>query len=115
MADDNSGKKHEIGRRDTLKLASALSALGIGLGVMLEADDAAAATARIPTANLGKLTVKLYKFNAESKSNTLVHTFDLNTLLGRLQRGGTFSIKLFNQKGESAEIVAENEIEVVSE
>ncbi len=116
MAEDGSSKGSMVGRRDALKLASAVSALGIGLGVVLEAGDANAETIKIPAARLGKLSIKLFKFDADKNGDTLVRTFDLAALLGQTRNGGSYSIKIYNQKpGDDAEVMAANEIQVVAD
>ena len=89
-------------RRDALKLASAVSALGVGLGVTLEATEAEAAPAQFPATAVGLLSVKLYKERKDGEP-LLVQAFELNALSHKLAKdiAGAYTIKLSNIKLEA--------------
>ena len=96
---DDTNKMPKVGRRDSLKLATAVTALGAGLGIVLDADDASAETVKLRTTDIGNFTVKLYKFDADGKTHTLVESVDLGALALKLSKGGSYSLKMYNQKG----------------
>jgi hypothetical protein len=111
MSDDTK-KMPKLGRRDSLKLATAVTALGAGLGVVLDGDEASAQIYKFRSSDIGNFTVKLYKFDAEGKAHTLVETVDLGALAIKLGKGGAYSVKMFNQKGDAAVMVSEHAIAV---
>jgi hypothetical protein len=113
MSNDPDGSR-KLGRRDTLKLATAVSALGVGLGVLLDSSEAAAETVKLNPNSIGKLTLKLYKENADDRPSTLLHTIDFSTVAMKGQKAGNFTLKLFNQKVESSELVMEHGIVVTA-
>jgi len=90
----NDAKK--VGRRDTLKLATAATALSAGLGVVLDATEASAETVKLKAAALGNLTAKLYKLNADGKATELIETVDLSAFAFKFKAGGAgnYTIKL---------------------
>ena len=83
--------------------------------MILEADDASAETYKIAGQALGKLSIKLYKFSPDNQSNSLVHQLDITNILTRGAKSGNYSVKLYNQKGETAEVVFDNEVQVLAE
>jgi len=103
----------KVTRRDTLKLASAVSALGIGLGVTLDSKDAEAAS--VAAASLEQLTIKLYKL-AKDGQQAVVHSFDVGALSHKLARDivGQYSIKLYNIKLDKPELLVESPIELTA-
>lgn len=115
MADDQKRKDQEgreVARRDTLKLASALSALGLGLGVLLDADDAEAAPERIAKGDLGRLSLKFFKLEVDDSSPDLLATIDLRRLVAYARRGGAFSFKIYSEKDDTSKLIADSDIEV---
>ena len=85
-----------IGRRNTLKLATAVTALGAGLGIVLDAKKAAAGEAvRVRFSELGNLSIKLIKLD-DAGRQTLLETIDVSALA----RVGAYSIKLYNTKSD---------------
>lgn len=112
-----SKKDGKVSRRETLKLASAVSALGVGLGVTLDSSDAEAAPAQIAAAGVGQLTIKLYKLGKEGARDggvQLLHAFELGALShkGAKEIAGQYAIKMYNIKNEKTELVAEQPIEL---
>lgn len=97
MSDDTK-KAPKVGRRDSLKLATAVTALGAGLGIVLDAGDASAETVKLRSTDIGNFTIKLYKYDAEGKTNALVETIDLSALALKMGQGGAYSIKMYNHK-----------------
>jgi len=110
-SDDNNERK--LGRRDTLKLATAVSALGVGLGVLLDAPNAEAATIKLVNSKLGKLSIKLYKFSADGQQSELLHTLDLSAVAGKM-KAGNYSLKFYNHKIDTPEMLMEQAIDVVA-
>jgi len=111
MSDDTK-RMPKLGRRDSLKLATAVTALGAGLGIVLEADDAnaegvAAIFAKIKATDLGNLTVKLFKHDADGKTHTLLDTIDVGALTVKLNKGGSFSVKMYNHKLDAPVMLSE--------
>lgn len=104
----------KLGRRDTLKLATAVSALGVGLGVLLESSEASAETVKLNPNAIGKLTLKLFKENSDGKPSTLLHTIDFSTVAMKGQKAGNYTVKMYNQKVESSEVVMEHGIQVTA-
>lgn len=109
---DDTKKMPKLGRRDSLKLATAVTALGAGLGVVLDGDDAAAETVKLRTGDIGNFTVKLFKWDAEGKAHTLVETIDLGALAMKMSKGGSYSIKMYNHKLETPTMLSEQTIAV---
>lgn len=94
-------------RRDALRLATAVSALGIGLGASIDASAAAPLqTTQLKRSDIGTLSLKLYK--VDGKTFTFLHAIDL-TGLARSDIG-TVSIKLMNQKGDQELTLSEHKI-----
>lgn len=108
-----SGDK-KVTRRDTLKLASAVSALGVGLGVTLEANDAEAAPV-VPTERLSQLTIKLHKLGRDGQ-HSLVESFDVGALSHKLGKdiAGQYTVKLYNVKLDKHEVLVESAIELTA-
>jgi hypothetical protein len=104
-----------IGRRDTLKLATAVSALGAGLGATLLSKDADAETARADAASLGQVSVKLYKL-AKDGQQTLVQSFDLSSLSLKSPKdiAGAYTIKLTSHKLERTAVISEQSLELAA-
>jgi hypothetical protein len=94
--------KEGVTRRQTLQLASALSALGVGLGVALESSEAEAA--EVAASSVGQLSVKLYK-EAKSGDAQLVQTFDLGALSNKAAKdiAGQYTVKIYNLKIDGAQ------------
>lgn len=111
MSDDTK-KMPKVGRRESLKLATAVTALGAGLGIVLDAEDAAAETIKWRTTDIGNLTVKLYKFAADGKTNTLVESIDLGALASKMTKGGAYSIKMYNYKLDAPVMLSEQAVAV---
>lgn len=114
-----SKKDGKVSRRETLKLASAVSALGVGLGVTLEAGDAEAAPAQISAAGVGQLTIKLYKLGVGKEGSRdggvqLLQAFELGALShkGAKEIAGQYAIKMYNVKNEKTELLTEHPIEL---
>jgi hypothetical protein len=95
MSDDK--KMPKVGRRDSLKLATAVTALGAGLGIVLDGDEAAAETIKLKTTDIGNFTVKLYKYEPDGKG-TLIESVDIGALALKMQKGGAYTIKMYNHK-----------------
>jgi len=94
-------------RRDALRLASAVSALGIGLGASIDASAAVPVqTTQLKRTDIGTLSLKLYK--VEGKTFTLLHAIDL-TGLARSDIA-TVSMKLMNQRGDQELTLSEHKI-----
>lgn len=109
-----------MSRRDTFKLATAVSALGVGLGATLKANDVHAEIHKLEAGKVGALTVKLYKWN-EKSAPVLLHTADLSQftvkLAGPAGGPGLYAIKFFHTaiKGESVEASPPHVFEIVSQ
>jgi hypothetical protein len=108
-----------VTRRDALKLASAVSALGVGLGVTLDSAEAEAAPVQL--GHVGQISIKLYKLGKGGE--TLVHSFDLGALSHKLAKdiAGQYSIKLTNVKLDldgvklaRTDVIAEQPIELAA-
>jgi hypothetical protein len=85
-----------VSRRDSLKLATAVTALAAGLGATLVSSEASAHKPfKVNKGNLGSFSVKLLKYLPGDKLQ-LVHTFDLGTMNLRTAALGSYSIKLFH-------------------
>jgi hypothetical protein len=95
MSDDK--KMPKVGRRDSLKLATAVTALGAGLGIVLDGNDAAAETVKMKTTEIGNFTVKLYKYSPDGQA-ALIETVDIGALALKMQKGGSYSLKMYNHK-----------------
>jgi hypothetical protein len=107
MSEDTK-KMPKVGRRDSLKLATAVTALGAGLGVVLDADDAVAGeTIKLRSGDLGGFTIKLYKLDADAKSTTLLETVDVGALSVKMTKGGSYAIKMYNHKLEAPAMLME--------
>jgi hypothetical protein len=104
----------KVSRRDTLKLASAVSALGVGLGVTLDSKDAEAAPV-VQAERLAQLSIKLWKL-ARDGQHTVVSTFDLGALSHKQAKdiAGQYSLKLYNIKLDKAEVLVESPIELTA-
>jgi hypothetical protein len=113
MSDDTK-KMPKVGRRDTLKLATAVTALGAGLGVVLDADDAIAAEGfKLAASELGNMTIKLYKLDATGKTApTLLETIDVGALSQKMSKGGAFSLKFYNHKQDAAVMLSEHSVAI---
>jgi hypothetical protein len=126
MRDDDT--KVPVSRRDTLRLATAVSALGIGLGVSLEGKEAAAqvlkgsvlpvgsnTSIKLDAATLGPVSLKLYKLNADGQNFDLLHTLDLSSLFvkGEGLKDNAVAIKLFSQKGDQGILISGHEFRIV--
>lgn len=90
----NDAKK--VGRRDTLKLATAATALSAGLGVVLDAGEAVAAeTVKLKANALGSLSAKLYKDLPDGKGSELIATVDLSAFAGKWRgNAGNYTVKM---------------------
>jgi hypothetical protein len=119
-----------IGRRDTLKLASAAAALGAGLGVLLDAADATAADAVVAPATLNpnatlqvkldtyqqlKLDRGLVQFKFWSQAGQLLYAANLPEDVGRNlvnAPGGLVQFKFYQSvpavdaKGQAMSVIA---------
>jgi hypothetical protein len=89
-------------RRETLKLATAVSALGVGLGASLGEGEANAALVpavqqkvSVATGDLGQLQLKLWKL-VPGQSAQLLHGVDVTSLV---TGGATYNLKLSSFKG----------------
>jgi hypothetical protein len=104
-----------MSRRDTLKLATAVSALGAGLGATLLSKDAEAETVRADAASLGQVTVKLYK-QSKDGSQSLVQSFDLSSLTNKLAKdiSGAYTLKLTSVKGDKTALISEQLVELAA-
>jgi hypothetical protein len=99
--DDDDSK---VARRDALRLATAVSALGIGLGVELVSSEAKAddwETVTIKREEVGTLSLKIYKF--DGANFTFLHALDLTGFAKSDM--GTIALKLVNQKADNSEVV----------
>jgi hypothetical protein len=103
MSDDPKNEK-AVGRRETLKLATAVSALGLGLGATLMARDAEALPAvqqkiAVSAGDLGRLQLKLWKI-ADGQPPQLLHSIDATALAtaGGGVVPGTYNLKLTSIK-----------------
>lgn len=108
----------KVGRRDTIKLATAVTALGAGLGVVLDAGEAEAGEpAKLRADGIGNLTVKLFKHEDGGKGASLLETVDLSSFAIKMGKGGAgaYSIKWFQdaRKGDgSVNVLSEQAIHV---
>jgi hypothetical protein len=110
-SDDRNNPK--ITRRDTLKLATAVGALGAGLGAFLEGEDANAgdiklrdaklaqanvklAQIKLDQANVGTLSLKIYDHKTPDEAAVL-HSLDIGQFIKLKGLSGEhqYSIKLF--------------------
>lgn len=124
MGNDDS---NNVSRRDTLRLATAVSALGLGLGVVFDGKDAdaqvlkgaaaaAATTIKLEASQLGPVSLKLYKLDADGRSFDLLHTLDLSALFMRGEgKESAVSIKLFNHKAEQPTLIAQQNFRLVQQ
>lgn len=117
MADDNKKRESEesvIDRRDTLKLVSAVAALGLGLGVTTEAEAQGINAGKIRAEDVGRFSIKLFKVSSSNSSPDLVETLDLSTIGQHkgANLAGQYSIKLYNTKGEATALLTENSVEI---
>jgi hypothetical protein len=111
MSDET--KLPKVGRRDTIKLATAVTALGAGLGVVLDADDAVAGEAvKLRATELGNLVLKFYKLDADGKNGTLLETVDVGALALKLGKGGSYSLKMYNHKLDAPALISEQTVTV---
>jgi hypothetical protein len=76
MANDDGRNPNDVTRRDTLKLAAAVGALGAGLGALLQTDDAWAEDVKLDQKSLGSIALKIYTHNVKGEY-TLVKMVDL--------------------------------------
>jgi hypothetical protein len=126
MSDDRSNAP--VSRRDTLRLATAVSALGIGLGVSLESKDASAqvrapltlggtTSIKLDASKLGPVSLKLYKLNPDGQNFDLLHTLDLSALFikGEGAKENVVSMKLFNQKADQAVLISGHDFHIVTQ
>jgi hypothetical protein len=125
MSDDTKKKTEAVTpavapvtRRDTLKLATALSALGVGLGVTLREGEAHAETHKIDTNSVGLLTLKFYK-EVVGKPAQLLHTADLSSYVIKGEAGRYFlkleNLKVDQSKVKVADVIASHTLEVVQQ
>jgi hypothetical protein len=118
MSDDSKKKLEAVtpSRRDTLKLATALSALGVGLGVTFREGEAHAETYKLDGAAIGALSLKFYK-EVVGKPPQLLHTADLSSLVLKTEAGRYFlkieNLKADSQKGR-ADVIASHVLEVTN-
>jgi hypothetical protein len=105
-------KDDDVSRRETLKLVTALSALGVGLGVTFREGEARAETHKIDRDAIGVLSLKFYRDNP-GKPPELLHAIELNPA-GLKIEPGRYSLKLTNRRQTAEEIVAEHFLEVTS-
>ena len=118
MTDDDASRPVGVTRRDTLRLAAAVGALGAGLGTLLESEDARAASIKLDQKRLGTLAIKIY--DSQGKEPALLKTFDLAQLIklsaaGKVEQG--YSVKLYyvNHKlKQPAQVLASNELKIAS-
>lgn len=84
-----------VSRRDTFKLATAISALGIGLGATLKSGEALAELHKLDASNAIKLSLNFYKLK-DGQPVQLLHTVDLTqqTIKLRGEGIGQYAIKL---------------------
>jgi len=118
----NDDSKPPVSRRETLKLATAVSALGLGLGVVFDGKNAAgqvlkgaATSVKLEASKVGTVSLKLYKLNGDAFD--LLHTLDLSGLLagGGTKGENVIAVKLFNQKGDQATMLSSHELHVVQQ
>jgi hypothetical protein len=109
MSDDK-----KLSRRDTLKLASAVSALGVGLGVTLDSKDAEAAPT-VAGERMDQLAIKLYKLGRDGQ-HAVVSSFDVGALSHKQAKdiAGQYTIKLYNIKLDKQEVLLESAIELTA-
>jgi hypothetical protein len=103
MSDNDDGDS-KVARRDALRLATAVSALGIGLGVELVSSEAKAddwETVTIKREEVGTLALKIYKY--DGAGFTFLHALDLTGFAKSDM--GTIAWKLVNQKKDNSEVV----------
>jgi hypothetical protein len=117
MSDDDTPRPATVTRRDTLRLAAAVGALGAGLGTLLESEEAQAASVKLDQKSLGALAIKVY--DEGGKAPVLLKTFDLAQLIklsaaGKLEKG--YSVKLYyvQHKTERSQVLASNKLKVAS-
>ncbi len=118
---DNPRRKPDVTRRETLKLATAASALGLSLGFVFDGKDASGqvlkglTSVKIDAAKLGTVSIKLYALNADGKNFDMVNALDITSLATRAGKGGenVISVKMYNQRpGEDATVLAAHELHI---
>ncbi len=92
--------KTMLSRRDALRLATAVSALGLGLGVSFgngeaQVREAAPAAGFRMRPELGQVTLKSYRAADAGRPAELLHTLDVTSTFGTDIAGGSVEIKLY--------------------
>jgi hypothetical protein len=110
-----------VGRRDTLKLATAVSALGLGLGATLAARDAEALPAvqqkiAVSAGDLGRIQIKFWKI-ADGQAPQLLHSLDATALAtaGGGVAPGMYNLKLTSVKGGAETTVTDQLITITQQ
>lgn len=119
MAKDDDG--HDaLSRRDTLRLAAAVGALGAGLGALLEGGEAQAEELKLDQKSLGTVALKVYDLK-DDREYALVKTFDLSEFIKLKTRSHkdkrTYSLKFFyiqDKHKDTPELLASHELRVTS-
>ncbi|MBN1611687.1 MAG: hypothetical protein JW940_33950 [Polyangiaceae bacterium] len=107
-----------VSRRDTLKLAAVVGALGAGLGALLEAEDARAEDVKIEPKALGTVALKVY--DMKDGAYWLAKSFDVTEFiklkLARGEKAHGYSIKWFyvDDKWKEGALLSSQEIAVTS-
>jgi hypothetical protein len=127
MSDESNPK---VSRRDTLKLATAVSALGVGLGVVIDSKEGHAGdlkaegmklemgkvqAMKLEYLKLGPVSLKLYKLNGDGKTFDLLHTLDLSALFVKGEAGQTnvVALKLFSHKADQPILISGQEFHII--
>jgi hypothetical protein len=120
MSDDPKNDK-ALGRRETLRLATAVSALGLGLGATLIGRDAEALPAAqqkiaVNAGDLGRLQLKLWKI-ADGQPPQLLHTLDATALAtaGGGVAPGTYNLKLTSIKSNAETTISDQLITITQQ
>jgi hypothetical protein len=115
----SSPKDHKVSRRDTLKLATAVSALGVGLGIAIDGKEALAYEwVKLQAKDLGTLGIKVFGPGQDAQTQELLHTMDLSPMLIKWRGTGAitqFTVKLMNIKATGEEIVFQHGLTVVNQ
>jgi len=99
----------KVTRRDTLRLATAVSALGVGLGVSMDAKGATPTTVSLKRGEVNNLSVSFFKWDAATGYTLLSKTDATALAKGDLS---TASIKTTWIKGGASDEVTITELKV---
>jgi hypothetical protein len=107
----------KVTRRDTLRLATAVSALGAGLGVSLDPKGALAesikGSAKLAATDIGTVALKIVRLPSGGPPE-LLHTFDLTAHFLKLDalKGESIKFSVYNQKEGAATPLFEQTVTV---